>query len=165
MKLGISILMLNAASSQTETVYDECNNYQDCPTKSPYPGGYITLGLQFGKNNDGIKFRSYQINFGVGLTQAPQLFLGVTFGNRIFKNEPNYQYMDLQLSCLYISGVGIGVVRKNNKIYNRKKGWIGLGPVMYSKDWVFINKNPEINSGPMFALPVFIVFGNAFYPI
>ena len=95
MKLVIMILMLNAASSQTEMIIDVCNNYQDCPTKSPYPGGYITLGLQFGKNNDGIKFRSYQINFGVGLTQAPQLFLGVTFGNRIFKNKPNYHYMDL----------------------------------------------------------------------
>ena len=56
------------------------------------------------------------------------------------------------------------MVRKNNKIYNRKKRWIGLGPVMYSKDWVFINKNPEINSGTMVALPVFFVFGNAFYP-
>ena len=106
MRLVILILMLNAAFSQT--VYEKSGD----PTDLDFPGGYITLGLQFGKNNDGIKFRSYQINFGVGLTQAPQLFLGVTFGNRIFKNEPNYQYMDLQLSCLYISGVDKSASKK-----------------------------------------------------
>ena len=84
MKLVIMILMLNVASSQTEFVYEKSGD----PTDLDFSGGYITLGLQFGKNNDGIKFRSYQINFGVGLTTGPQLFLGVTFGNRIFKNEP-----------------------------------------------------------------------------
>ena len=83
------LILLNFTYSQT--IYER----SDSPADSDFPGGYISLGIQFGKNNNGIKFRSYQINVGVGLTTSPQSFLGVTFGNRIFKNEPNYQYMDL----------------------------------------------------------------------
>ena len=158
LKILSFLILLNLNYSQI--TYEKSDN----PADSDFPGGYISLGIQFGKNNDGIKFRSYQINLGLGVTTFPQSFLGITLGNRIFKNESNYQYMDLQFTCAFISGVGIGIVRKNNKIYNRKKGWIGLGPVMYSKDWLNINNNPEINRGIMLSLPAFFVFGNAFYP-
>ena len=52
------LILLNLNYSQ---ITDEKS---DNPADSDFPGGYISLGIQFGENNDGIKFRSYQINLG-----------------------------------------------------------------------------------------------------
>tara|TARA_B100000686_G_C16522753_1_gene828101 strand:- start:99 stop:578 length:480 start_codon:yes stop_codon:yes gene_type:complete len=155
--LIILFLQINFIYSQT--------NYErsDSPADSEFPGGYISLGIQFGENNNAIKFRSYQINLGLGLTNSPQSFVGLTIGNRIFKNESNYNYVDLQFSCAFLAGVGIGIALKDNKIYHRRKSWIGLGPIMYSKDGIYIDEVPQKSKGVIFALPI-PKFGYAFYP-
>ena len=146
--LIILFLLINIIYSQT--------NYErsDSPADSDFPGGYISLGIQFGKNNDEIKFRSYQINLGLGLTNWPQSFVGLTFGNRIFKNESNYNYVDLQFSCAFLAGIGIGIALKDDKTYHRRKSWVGLGPIMYSKDWLYIDEVPQKSKGAIFALPI-----------
>ena len=156
--LIILFLQINIIYSQT--------NYErsDSPADSDFPGGYISLGIQFGKNNDEIKFRSYQINLGLGLTNWPQSFVGLTFGNRIFKNESNYNYVDLQFSCAFLAGIGIGIALKDDKTYHRRKSWIGLGPIMYSKDWLYIDEVPQKSKGAIFALPIIFKFGYGFYP-
>ena len=156
--LIILFLQINFIYSQT--------NYErsDSPADSDFPGGYISLGIQFGENNDAIKFRSYQINLGLGLTNCPQSFVGLTLGNRIFKNESNYKYVDLQFSCAFLAGIGIGIALKDNKTYHRKKSWVGLGPIMYSKDWLYIDKVPQKSKGAIFALPIIFKFGYGFYP-
>ena len=159
MKILLIILFLQINIIYSQTNYER----SDSPADSDFPGGYISLGIQFGKNNDEIKFRSYQINLGLGLTNWPQSFVGLTFGNRIFKNESNYKYVDLQFSCAYLAGIGIGIALKDDKTYHRRKSWIGLGPIMYSKDWLYIDEVPQKSKGAIFVLPI-PKFGYAFYP-
>ena len=72
--------------------------------------------------------------------------------------------MDIQGNVMFIFGAGIGVVNQNKEIYIRKKIFGGLGPVMYSKDWLNYKNIIENNSGLMLAFPVFTVFGNTLHP-
>ena len=133
----------------------------DTPTESDFPGAYISLGLQFGQDNNAIKFRSYQINLGTSIGNP--LLVGITFGKRYYNNR-SYNYLDFQGNIMFIFGAGIGIVNQNKEIYIRKKIFGGLGPIMYSKDWLNYKDIIENNSGLMLAFPVFTVFGNTLHP-
>ena len=132
------------------------------PGKSSFPGGYISLGLQFGKDNSAIKFRSYQINIGTSIGQP--LMVGLTFGKRYYNDDKSYYYFDLQGNIIFLLGVGIGIISEDDNIYIRKKYFGGLGPFMYSNDWINYKDKLIKNSGLMISLPVLTVFGNAFHP-
>ena len=133
------------------------------PGKSSYPGGYISLGLQLGEDNNFLKFRSYQINIGTSI--GSPLMLGFTFGKRVYKNKKSYFFCDFQGNIIFLGGAGIGIISENKNIYFRKKLFVGLGPFMYSKDWVnYRDKRSVQNSGLMIAFPFLTIFGNSFHP-
>ena len=134
------------------------------PTESTFPGGYISIGLQFGKDDNAEKFRSYQINIGTSI--GSPLMIGLTFGKRFYSNNQSYYYFDLQGNIILLLGGGIGITNKGNNLYLRKKIFGGLGPLMYSKDWTTYRKKKNIvkNSGVVFTLPLLTVFGNSFHP-
>ena len=132
------------------------------PSKSKFPGGYISLGLQFGKDSNAIKFRSYQISLGTSIEEP--LMVGLTFGKRYYNNGQSYHYFDLQSNLIFLLGAGIGFINDNNKIFFRKKVFGGLGPFMYSRDWVNYKDKLIKNSGLMMAFPILTVFGNTFHP-
>ena len=132
------------------------------PSKSRFSGGYLSLGLQLGKDNNEIKFRSYQINLGTSIGEP--LMVGLTFGKRYYKDGRSYHYFDLQGNIIFLLGCGIGFVNEGGNMSFRKKVFGGLGPLMYSMDWVNNQDQLIENSGMMIALPILTVFGNTFHP-
>jgi len=132
------------------------------PSESSFRGGYISLGMQFGKDNNKVKFNSYQINIGTSI--AEPLMAGLTYGKRYYKDNRSYSYFDFQANIIFFLGAGIGIVNENKEIYFRKKIFGGLGPVMYSRDWVNYKNELGKNSGLMLSLPILTVFGNTFHP-
>ena len=132
------------------------------PTDSNFPGGYISLSIQWEKDHNAIKFCSYQINTAISIGRSS--FVGLTFGKRNYNNGKNYQFIDLQGNFFFLSGGGIGIVNENNNIYFKKKIFAGLGPFLYSKDWVNYKNESNKNSGPIFSLPILTIFGNSFHP-
>ena len=58
------------------------------------------------------------------------------------------------------------IISEDDSIYLRRKFFGGIGPFMYSKDWINYKDKRGMakNSGMMIALPVLTVFGNAFHP-
>ena len=134
----------------------------DNPLESDFRGGYITLAIQFGQDNNGIKFHSYQINIGTAI--EPPLMIGISYGKRFYKDNRSYSYFDIQTNVIFFTGAGIGLIKKNKELYFRKKIFAGIGPVMYSKDWINYNGRLNKNSGIMIAAPMVTVFGNKFHP-
>ena len=134
----------------------------DNPSESNFHGGYITLGLQFGKNNDSVKFHSYQINIATSI-EGP-LMAGITYGKRYYKDNRTYSYFDIQTNIIFFLGIGMGMIKENKEIYFRKKISAGVGPIMYSKDWVNYNDKSNKNSGIMISAPMLTVFGKNFHP-
>ena len=136
------------------------------PGASGFPGGYISLAIQWGKNNNGVSFRSYQATAGIALPNSDniQTFIGLTVGKRKLKNDTEYDYYDLQLSISPIAGLGIGKAKLDGNFHNRIKGWLGLGPLIYSGDWLYLPDEKIANGGFMVSLPVTVVFGNQFSP-
>ena len=116
------------------------------PTDSNFPGGYISLSIQWEKDHNAIS---------IGRSS----FVGLTFGKRNYNNGKNYQFIDLQGNFFFLSGGGIGIVNENNNIYFKKKNFAGLGPFLYSKDWVNYKNESNKNSGP-----ILTIFGNSFHP-
>ena len=134
----------------------------DNPSESDFRGGYITLGIQFGKDNNTIKFHSYQINIATSI-EGP-LMAGITYGKRYYKDNKTYSYFDIQTNIIFFLGAGIGIIKKNKDIYFRKKILAGFGPIMYSKDWANYNDKLNQSSGIMISAPILTVFGNIFHP-
>ena len=89
---------------------------------------------------------------------------GLTYGKRYYKDNRSYSYFDFQANIIFFLGAGIGIVNENKEIYFRGKIFGGLGPVMYSKDWVNYKNELGKNSGLMLSLPILTVFGNTFHP-
>ena len=134
----------------------------DNPSESDFRGGYITLAIQFGQNNNKIEFHSYQINIGTAI--EPPLMAGISYGKRYYKDNRSYSYFDIQMNIIFFTGAGIGIIKENKDIYFRKKMFVGIGPIMYSKDWANYNNKLNKNSGIMIAAPILTVFGNTFHP-
>lgn len=138
------------------------------PGASNFPGGYIALAIQSGKNSKGVKFWSYQATIGVALPHPEELsilpFVGLTIGKRKFKNNTSYTYNDIQLAISPYTGIGFGKAKVDEKLYNRLKGWLGFGPFIYSGDWLYMPDEKIANSGLMLSIPVTIIFGNQFMP-
>jgi len=134
----------------------------DNPSESDFRGGYITLGIQFGKDNNTIKFHSYQINIATSI-EGP-LMAGITYGKRYYKDNRTYSYFDIQTNIIFFLGAGIGIIKENKDIYFRKKIFGGVGPIMYSKDWASYNDRLNKNSGIIISAPMLTVFGNTFHP-
>ena len=134
----------------------------DNPSESNFRGGYITLGIQFGKENNTLKFHSYQINIATSI-EGP-LMAGVTYGKRYYEDNRTYSYFDIQTNIIFFLGAGMGIIKENKDIYFRKKILMGVGPIMYSKDWANYNDRLNKNSGIMIFAPMLTVFGNAFHP-
>lgn len=138
------------------------------PGASDFPGGYISLALQMGENNNGVSFWSYQASAGIALPTYDAIqvitFIGLTVGKRILKNDTEYNYYDIQLSFPIYFGVGIGKVKLDGNFHNRIKGWLGFGPLIYSGDWLYLPDKKISNSGFMVSLPMTVVFGNQFFP-
>ena len=133
---------------------------------SSFPGGYISVAIQWGKNSDGVKFRSYQTNVGVAsIIYDPgnvTLFSGLTIGKRKFKNNTSYNYYDLQFAIAPWTpiGLGFGKAKIDGNWHNRIKGWIGLGPLLYSRDLLYLPDEKIVNRGFMFSWPIIVVCGN-----
>ncbi len=138
------------------------------PGASGFPGGYIALAIQSGKNSKGVKFWSYQATAGLALPYNEALsiqpFVGLTIGKRKFTNNTSYLYYDLQLAISPFTGIGFGKAKVDEKLYNRLKGWLGFGPFIYSGDWLYMPDKKIANSGLMLSVPVTIIFGNKFMP-
>ena len=134
----------------------------DNPSESNFGGGYITLGVQFGKDNNALQFHSYQINIGTAI--EPPLMAGISYGKRYYKNNRSYSYFDIQTNIIFFLGGGIGIIKENKEFYFRKKMFAGIGPVMYSKDWANYNDKLNKNSGIMISAPILTVFGKNFHP-
>tara|TARA_B100001250_G_scaffold201932_1_gene173107 strand:+ start:1248 stop:1715 length:468 start_codon:yes stop_codon:yes gene_type:complete len=134
----------------------------DNPSKSDFRGTYVTLGIQFGKDNNKVRFHSYQININTAI-ESP-LMAGITYGKRYYKDNRSYSYFDIQTNIIFFLGAGIGAMKENKEIYFRKKIFGGVGPIMYSKDWTNYNDKLNKNSGIMISAPLLIVFGNKFHP-
>ena len=134
----------------------------DNPLESDFRGGYITLAIQFGQNNNKIQFHSYQINIGTAI--EPPLMAGISYGKRYYKDNRSYSYFDIQTNIIFFLGGGIGIIKENKNIYFRKKMFVGIGPIMYSKDWANYNNKLNKNSGIMISAPILTVFGNTFHP-
>ena len=134
----------------------------DNPLESDFRGGYITLGIQFGQDNSAVKFHSYQINISTAI--ASPLMAGITYGKRYYKDNRSYSYFDIQTNIIFFLGTGIGVIKENKEIRFRKKIFAGIGPIMYSKDWINYNGILNKNSGIMITAPMLTVFGNTFHP-
>ena len=127
------------------------------------------MAIQWGKNSDGVKFRSYQTNVGVALWSDPPgggpdltLFSGFTIGKRKFKNNTSYNYYDLQLAISPWTGLGFGKAKIDGNWHNRIKGWIGLGPFLYTRDLLYLPDEKIVNRGFMFSWPIILVSGNQF---
>lgn len=140
----------------------------DDPSKSKFPGGHVSIAVHFGKNSNGNSFWAYQISAGIALPPADasniSLFAGVCIGKRVFKNKDNYNYYDLQLSAFPLAGIGIGKAKIDGILYNRQKIWAGLGPLIYSRDWLKLPNESVANDGLMFSVPIIASYGNQFYP-
>ena len=134
----------------------------DNPSESDFRGGYITLALQFGQNNNKVKFHSYEINIGTAI--EPPLMAGISYGKRYYKNNRSYSYFDIQTNIIFFLGTGIGIIKENKEFYFRKKISAGIGPIMYSKDWANYNNKLNKNSGIRISAPMLTVFGNTFHP-
>ena len=132
------------------------------PSASDFRGGYITLAIQFGKDNNTVQFHSYEINIGTAI-ELP-LMAGISYGKRYYKNNRSYSYFDIQTNIIFFLGTGIGIIKENKEFYFRKKISAGIGPVMYSKDWANYNNKLNKNSGIRISAPMLTVFGNTFHP-
>jgi len=134
------------------------------PTESNFPGGYVTIAMQFGKESNDVNFRSYQVNIGASI--GSPLMIGLTIGKRNFNNGKSYYFFDLQGNIIFLLGGGIGFISEDYNIHHRKKFFGGLGPLMYSIDWVSYKDNRGMveNSGTILALPILTIFGNSFHP-
>ena len=140
----------------------------DNPGASGFPGGYISLAIQWGKNIKGVSFWSYQATDGIALPNPDAIhvlpFIGLTVGKRKLNNDTEYDYYDLQLSLSPYTGLGIGKAKLDGNFHNRIKGWLGFGPLIYSRDWLYRPEEKIANGGFMVSMPVTIVFGNQFMP-
>ena len=135
--LFLSLLAVNVGFSQINP---------ENPSESRFPGGYITLGIQFGSpiDTEGGIVTSLQTTVGVvvpwigksGL--GPYLFPGVTFGRRkTYPAKTISSYVDFQLTYFvgFWGGVGIGRVYSDAHQYIRVKAYGGflLGGVTYDR--------------------------------
>ena len=134
----------------------------DNPKESNFSGAYVSIALQFGKDNNSLKFNSYQINLGIPIKMP--FMAGLTVGKRNYKNGQQSYYIDLQGNIIFLGGFGIGLIKENKEIYKRKKIFGGCGPVMFSRDW--FNKKNEIikNQGIIISAPILTIYGNKFHP-
>ena len=69
------------------------------PTELSFPGGYISFGLQLGKNSSGQRFTDFQVTGAMVIPifgEVPAYpFIGFTFGSRNYKNDTNQTYVDM----------------------------------------------------------------------
>ena len=140
------------------------------PCNSSFPGGYVTISYQIGKNSNEQRFRDLQISFAVVIPhgELPVFpFLGLTYGSRKMKDGTKQRYGDLQLNLVSIvaGGFGIGVISSGGSMHKRKKSWVGILPlpVILTKDSFFIEGERLSSKGIMLSFPM-PIFGFAFFP-
>ena len=140
---------------------------------NPFPGGYISIGYQWGKNSNGEWFRDFQITSAVLIPLInPEVFpvfqfAGVSIGTRKMRGGARMRYFDFQLNnvCLVTAGFGIGKILHGSKSYRRKKMWgsIVALPLSISRDWMEMSDDAIISTGGMLIYPM-PIWGYAFYP-
>ena len=145
----------------------------DNPSDNPFPGGYISIGYQWGKNSNDEWFRDLQITGAVLVPLiSPEVFpvfqfAGVSVGTRKMRGGAKMRYFDFQLNnvSLVTAGFGIGKMLHGSNSYRRKKVWgsISALPVVISRDWMEMSDDSIISTGGMLIYPV-PFFGYAFYP-
>ena len=105
-------------------------------TKSSFPGGYLSLGIQMGKTKDNSRFIDIQISPSFVLIGPYKhdfpgyLFLGSSIGKR-FSKEKSIIYFDVNLNywnTLITLGKG--------------KGFIGMKVCQQDSDCKSVNGNP-----------------------
>ena len=138
---------------------------------SSFPGGYIGLGIQIGKTEEGLKFIDAQISTGVALIGGPlelpiMVFLGGSSGKR-FQGGKSQSYFDWQAVMLsFIQfGIGRGNISIDSHKSPRKKYWVGLPfiPLVYTRDNYFYEGKLYKQRGFMGTLPL-PFFGFNFHP-
>ncbi len=75
------------------------------PCNSSFPGGYVTISYQIGKNSNEQRFRDLQVSFAVVIPhgELPVFpFIGLTYGSRKMKDGTKQRYGDLQLNLVSI---------------------------------------------------------------
>ena len=145
----------------------------DNPKDNPFPGGYISIGYQWGKNSKGDWFRDFQVTGAVLVPLIdPEVipifhFVGITVGSRKMIDGTKMKYYDIQLNNVSIVSVGFGAGRliSNGSAYSRRKMWGGISvvPLMITRDWADMNDGHMTSTGGMLVYPV-PFFGYAFYP-
>ena len=140
------------------------------PCNSSFPGGYISISYQIGKNSNEQRFRDLQVSFAVVIPhgELPVFpFLGLTYGSRKMKDGTKQRYGDLQLNLVSIvaGGFGIGVISSGGSMHKRKKSWAGILPlpVILTKDSFSIEGERLTSKGIMLSYPM-PIFGFAFVP-
>ncbi len=153
----------------TLSLLEGYDNHED----NPFPGGYISVGYQWGKTSNGERFRDLQVTGAVLVPLiSPEVFpvfqfAGFSVGTRKMRNGSRMRYYDIQLNNLSIvtAGFGVGKMLHGTSSYRRKKVWgsIVTLPVVISRDWMEMSDESIISTGGMLIYPV-PFFGYAFYP-
>ena len=142
---------------------------------SSFPGGYIGLGIQIGKTEEGLKFIDAKISTGVALIGGGQIelpiyvFLGGSSGKR-FQGGKSQSYFDWQAVMLsFIQfGIGRGIISIDSHKSPRKKYWVGFPfipfiPLVYTRDNYSYEGKLYKQHGFMGTLPL-PFFGFNFHP-
>ena len=148
-------------------------SFAENPSESNFPGGYVSIGLQFGKTQQNTQFIDVQITPSIVMIGPYKqniqgyLFLGSSLGKR-FIDGKSLSYFDLNINFwngLFTFGTGRGIFFENGERYFRKKYWGGIGiiPLVLSRDYYIKNELEYKQKGLMGILP-FPMFGNNFYP-
>ena len=170
MKRFLPLLMLTGLLFGQETFTHTVSG----EPSSSFPGGYIGLGIQIGKTEEGLKFFDAQISTGVALIgykynlfELPAFcFLGCSYGKR-FQGGKSQSYFDWQAVMLsFIQfGIGRGIISIDSHKSPRKKYWVGFPfiPLVYTRDNYSYEGKLYKQRGFMGTLPL-PFFGFNFHP-